>query len=211
MMMASPRNTEHQGIMRQPSHTRRAVFLDRDGTINEEKDYLHRPEDFAFLSGAPEAIRLLNEAGFSVVVITNQSGIGRGYYDEEALRRLHAHMHEELARYGAVVDACYFCPHHPEHGTGDYRRECSCRKPFPGMLHAAADELCLDLGASYVVGDKISDIEAGLNAGCRPLLVRTGYGAEEERFLPAGVVACDNLLTAARLIITDSGSGTDCA
>lgn len=184
-------------------HKRRAVFLDRDGTINEEIDFLWRPEEFAFIPGAPEAIRLLNESGFSVVVITNQSGIGRGYYDEEALRVLHAHMDAELARHGAVVDAYYFCPHHPEHAVEHYRQKCSCRKPLPGMLLSAAEDLSLDLSASFMVGDKISDMEAGLTAGCRAILVRTGYGADEERLLPQGVTACDDLPAAARLIVSN--------
>src|SRR5512136_2389307 len=98
---------------------RRAVFLDRDGTINEEREYLHRVEDFAFIPGAPEAIRDLRRASFLIIVVTNQSGIGRGYYDEAALARLHAHMDNELALVGAAVDAYYYCPHHPRHGVGD--------------------------------------------------------------------------------------------
>lgn len=181
---------------------RRAVFLDRDGTINEEKEYLYRPEEFVLLSGVPGAVRALNEAGFMVVVITNQSGIGRGYYNEEALQVLHAHMDAELAKHGAAVDAYYFCPHHPEHGTGPYHQECSCRKPLPGMLMTAAADLQLDLSASFMIGDKISDMEAGLKAGCRPILVRTGYGKEEERLLPDGIDACDDLPAAVQLIIT---------
>jgi len=181
---------------------RRAVFLDRDGTINEEKEYLYRTEEFALLPGVAEAIRALNEAGFKVVVITNQSGIGRGYYGEEALRVLHAHMDADLAKHGAAVDAYYFCPHHPEHGTGPYRQECSCRKPLPGMLMTAAEDLQLDLSASFMIGDKISDMEAGLKAGCRPILVRTGYGMQEEPLLPDGIEACDDLPAAVQLIIT---------
>ena len=160
---------------------RRAVFLDRDGTINEEREYLHRVEEFAFIPGVPEAIRDLPRAGFLVIVVTTQSGTGRGYFDEAALARLHAHMDSELAREGAAVDAYYFCPHHPKHGVGDYRRECDCRKPLPGMLLAAAREWHVDLDASYLVGDKLADVEAAQAAGCRPILVRTGYGAELER------------------------------
>jgi D-glycero-D-manno-heptose 1,7-bisphosphate phosphatase len=180
---------------------RRAVFLDRDGTINLERDYLHLPADFAFIPGAPEAIGLLKAAGFLVIVVTNQSGIARGYFDEAAVRRLHSHMDELLARHGTSVDAYYLCPHHPLHGSGDYRRDCGCRKPLPGMLVEAAGDFSIDLAASYVVGDKLADVAAGFAAGCRPLLVRTGYGEEESAALPPGVPCCDDLLDAARRIV----------
>ena len=183
---------------------RRAVFLDRDGTINVDKDYLHRVEDFEFIPGAVEAIRLLKESGFLVLVVTNQSGIGRGYYDEAALERIHRHMADELARSGASVDGCYFCPHHPHHGTGEYRVACACRKPLPGMLLQAAADWGVDLSASYMIGDKLADVEAGIKAGCQPLLVRTGYGAAEEAALPAGVAAYDDILAAVRAIVAAS-------
>ncbi len=183
----------------------RAVFLDRDGTINVEKEYLHRPEEFAFIPGAPEAIRLLKEAGFLVIVVTNQSGVGRGYYDEAAVHRLHRYMDGELSRFGTGVDGYYLCPHHPLHGVGPYRRACGCRKPLPGMLLEAARDFSVDLAASWIVGDKRADVEAGLAAGCRPVLVRTGYGEEETESLPAGVPVCDDLLAAARAIIDTAG------
>jgi len=179
---------------------KRAVFLDRDGTINVEKEYLHRAEEFVFIPGAPEAIKLLKEAGFLVIVVTNQSGVGRGYYDEEAVHRLHRYMDGELARRGASVDAYYLCPHHPLHGIGDYRRECDCRKPLPGMLLEAARDFTIDLADSYIVGDKLADVEAGRAAGCRPLLVRTGYGEEQSARLPAGVPVYDDILAAVRAI-----------
>ena len=180
---------------------KRAVFLDRDGTINEEREYLHRIVDFAFIPGAPEAIGRLKRAGFVVVVVTNQSGIGRGYYDEAALCALHRHLDRELATVGAAVDAYYFCPHHPDHAAGPYRRECACRKPLPGMLLQAAADLGIDLAASYMIGDKLVDVQAGLAAGCRPLLVRTGYGAAEEGKLPAGIPCYDDLRAAAEAIL----------
>ncbi len=181
----------------------RAVFLDRDGTINVEIEFLHLPEEFRFIPGAPQAIRLLNEAGFRVIVVTNQSGIARGYYDEAAVIRLHGFVDSQLARFGARIDAYYFCPHHPEYGIGDYGTECDCRKPGPGMLLRAAADFSLDLHASFMVGDKLADIRAGLNAGCRPMLVRTGYGASVEAGLPAGVPVYDDLLAAARAIVIE--------
>lgn len=180
----------------------RAVFLDRDGTINEEKDYLWRIEEFSFIAGAVDAIRLLKGAGYLVVVVTNQSGIGRGFYNEEDLARLHDHMGRELQRQGVSVDACYYCPHHPQHGVGHYAMDCSCRKPLPGMLLQAAFELEIDLAASWMIGDKKADIDAGLAAGCRTVLVRTGYGAAEAAGMPAGVPVVDDLLAAARLIVS---------
>lgn len=180
---------------------RRAVFLDRDGTINVEKDYLHRSEEFEFIPGAPEAIRLLKDAGFLVIVVTNQSGIGRGYYDEVAVHRLHRFMDGELARHGTAVDAYYICPHHPLHGIDEYRKECGCRKPLPGMLFEAAKDFSIDLAASYIVGDKMADVEAGLAAGCRPLLVMTGYGEKESASLPGGISSFDDILAAARKIV----------
>jgi D-glycero-D-manno-heptose 1,7-bisphosphate phosphatase len=179
----------------------RAVFLDRDGTINVELEFLYRPEDFQFIPGAPQAIRLLNEAGFRVIVVTNQSGIARGFYDEAAVSRLHRYMDAQLARFGARVDAYYFCPHHPEHGTGDYRKACACRKPMDGMLRLGAAEFSLDMSASFIIGDRFVDVAAGLKAGCRPMLVRTGYGAAESAIVPPDIPVCADLLEAVRTIV----------
>jgi len=182
----------------------RAVFIDRDGTINVERDYLFRPEEFVFVPGAPDAIRLLREAGFRVVVVTNQSGIARGYYDEAAMHRLHRHMDELLAREGAAVDAYYHCPHHPDGTVDAYRTVCDCRKPLPGMLEQAARELHLDLAASYIIGDKLADVEAGRAAGCRPVLVETGYGVTEKLKLTTDVPVFASIVEAARWIAGES-------
>ncbi|MDO3379591.1 D-glycero-beta-D-manno-heptose 1,7-bisphosphate 7-phosphatase [Geoalkalibacter halelectricus] len=172
---------------------RRAVFLDRDGTINVEKDYLFRSEDFEFIPGAPAAIARLNRAGFLVVVVTNQSGVARGFFDSEDVRRLHEHLQSELAAQGAAVDAFYLCPHHPEQGLGPYKIDCDCRKGHPGMLLQAAAEHGIDLEQSFMVGDKMADVQAGRRAGCRPLLVLTGYGTEDAKKLQPGeaVVVAD--------------------
>lgn len=174
----------------------RAVFLDRDGTINQEKEYLYRFEEFEFVPGAPEAIRRLNEAGFLVVVVTNQSGVARGYYNEEDVEVLHRHIAAELMQAGARVDAWLYCPHHPS-GRGSYSLPCNCRKPLPGMLFEAARRFDIDLEDSVMIGDKRADIEAAIAAGCRPILVRSGYGAIEEKKVPAGTEVYDNLLRAA--------------
>ena len=178
---------------------RRAIFLDRDGTINVEKEYLHRAEEFEFINGAPQAVRILNEAGFFVVVVTNQSGVARGYYSEEDVEMLHRHIDRELGKVGARVDAWFYCPHHLQ-GNGGYALECDCRKPLPGMLLEAARRYGIDLAASLMVGDKLDDIKAGIAAGCRSILVRTGYGASEESRIPGGTEVYDNLLEAVQTI-----------
>jgi D-glycero-D-manno-heptose 1,7-bisphosphate phosphatase len=181
---------------------RRAVFLDRDGTINVEKNYLHKTEDFEFIPGAPEAIKSLKDAGFLVIVVSNQSGIGRGYFDADAVDQLHRHIQGELARLGTSIDAFYFCPHHPDEGLGEYKIVCDCRKGQPGMLLQAAREHDIDLTQSFMVGDKLADIEAGEHAGCQSLLVLTGYG-EFTASKPevASVEKCQDLTSAARFIL----------
>ena len=181
----------------------RAVFLDRDGTINIEKGYLYRIEDFSFVPGAPQAIKLLKDAGFLVIVVTNQSGIARGYYTVRDVSLLHDHINEQLACLGTAIDAFFFCPHHPQGTIEKYAEVCDCRKPLPGLLFTAAEKFSIDLGRSYIIGDKAADVKAGLQAGCRALLVRTGYGAEESVLVPAGVPCYADLLDAAEAIIED--------
>jgi D-glycero-D-manno-heptose 1,7-bisphosphate phosphatase len=175
---------------------KRAVFIDRDGTINEEKEYLYRTEDFVFIPGAPQAIRLLNDAGFLVIVVTNQSGVARGYYTEEDVHLLHRYVATQLEQEGARVDGWYYCPHHPS-GRGSYALPCRCRKPLPGMLLEAAGRFGIDLESSVMIGDKLVDVEAGRAAGCRPVLVRTGYGSEEEHRCHGAVDVFDDLLAVA--------------
>jgi len=185
---------------------RRAVFLDRDGTINVEKDYLVRSEDFEFLPGAPEAIRRLRDAGFLIIVVTNQSGVARGFFSEEEVAVLHRHLQEELAHHHTRVDAFYHCPHHPTHGVGVYRVACDCRKGEPGMLLAAAADHGLELAHCYMVGDKPSDIEAGERAGCTSILVKTGYGSQEQDRIPAGTPVVADLPAAADWILSREAS-----
>jgi D-glycero-D-manno-heptose 1,7-bisphosphate phosphatase len=179
---------------------KKAVFLDRDGVINVEKGYVHRIEEFELLPGVPRAIRLLKDAGFLVIVVTNQSGIARGYYPLDAVHRLHRHLDEELAAFGACIDAYYVCPHHPEHGIGDLKVDCSCRKPLPGMLEQAAADFGIHLSESYMIGDKPTDVEAGLAAGCRPLFLGTVCGAREGG-IPEGIPVFPGLLDAVRAIV----------
>ncbi len=187
---------------------KRAVFLDRDGTINVEKDYLYQIADFEFIAGAPEAIKILNQTGIMVIVVTNQSGVARGYYTEEDVEILHRHIAYELGRAGAYVDAWFYCPHHPS-GRGSYALPCNCRKPLPGMLKDASRRFNIDLQNSTMIGDKRADVGAGLAAGCRTILVRTGYGREEERYISPEATICDDLLSAVKcgVIKFDTASG----
>jgi len=155
---------------------RRAIFLDRDGTINVEKNYLWRSEDFEFLDGVPQALELLQRAGFLLIVVTNQSGVARGYCTLADIDRLHDYMRRQLALFNLTLAGIYVCPHHPDGAPGGaFTVECSCRKGQPGMLLQAAEDLSIDLSRSYMIGDKLSDIEAGYRAGCSPLLVTSGH------------------------------------
>jgi len=165
------------------SMPREGVFLDRDGTLIDDVHYLSRIDQVQMLPGAAEALARLNTAGVLVVVVTNQAGVARGYFPEDRISEVHQHLNEVLAKFGASVDAYYYCPHHPD-GVGDYRQSCDCRKPKPGMLLTAAHDLDIDLTRSWMIGDKLSDIEAGAAAGCRTILVRTGYGETEAQTLP---------------------------
>lgn len=178
---------------------RQAVFLDRDGTLNREVNYLHRPENFEWVPGAPEAVRRLNDAGLLTVVVTNQSGVARGYYEEEAVHRLHRHMQDELERYGASLDAFYYSPYHPEGEVAPYDRMSACRKPNPGMFEQALNEWKIDPQHSFVVGDKNTDLAPGHQLGMTTILVRTGYGREECAETNADYIE-DDLAAAARRI-----------
>jgi D-glycero-D-manno-heptose 1,7-bisphosphate phosphatase len=155
---------------------RRAVFLDRDGTINVDVGYPSCWDQISIFPSAFEAVRRLKAAGFQAVVVTNQSGIARGFLTEADLADIHARMAAEFARRGAPLDAFYHCPHFPDAPVGDSGLECDCRKPGPGMGRRAAAELGIDLSRSYMVGDKAEDVLFGLNIGATPILVRTGYG-----------------------------------
>ena len=139
---------------------RPALFLDRDGTINVDHGYVYRPEQLEWVDGAREAVRLLNTAGYYVFVISNQSGVARGYFDEAAVKSFHAHMQDGLAAQGAHIDAFYFCPHHPEGIIRSLAVSCRCGKPAPGMLEQAVREWPIDLGASFLIGDKEDDVAA---------------------------------------------------
>lgn len=145
----------------------RAAFLDRDGVLNVDRGYVYKASEFEWMGGAREAIALLNRTGYRTIVVTNQSGIGRGFYTEEHVYALHGWMAEQLQPIGARIDAFYFCPHHPEATVRAYRMTCACRKPQSGMLTRAIEEHGLDPSASFLIGDKESDCDAAAKAGVR--------------------------------------------
>jgi D,D-heptose 1,7-bisphosphate phosphatase len=147
--------------------TNRAVFLDRDGTICDDVNYCSCADDFMLLPDVPEAVRLLNENGYKVIVITNQSGIARGLFTHEVLAEIHRKMDAELGRYDAKVDGVYYCPHHPD-------EDCECRKPKTGLLVQAVNDYDIEISSSFMVGDHQKDIDAGKALGCRTVLVTTG-------------------------------------
>jgi len=178
--------------------SKRAVFLDRDGTLNVEKNYLYRFEDWEWIPGAIDAIRRFNHAGFLVIVVTNQAGIARGMYGDSEVHKLHRQVDSVLAALDARIDAYYYCPHHPEYGDN---LVCDCRKPAPGMILRAQKDWDIDLSRSYIVGDKRADVDAGLTAGVTPILVGTGYGAESRAMIAADVRCVADVGAAARMIL----------
>ena len=162
---------------------RPAVFLDRDGTVNEQMGYINHISRFHLLPDAASAIKLLNDNDVPVIVVSNQSGLARGYFPEELLDEVNDKMDKLLAEQGAKINGLYFCPHHPEAKEEKYRQTCDCRKPKIGMLVQAADELNLDLARSFMVGDRWSDIKCAHKAGCTPILVLTGYGRGDSQYI----------------------------
>jgi D-glycero-D-manno-heptose 1,7-bisphosphate phosphatase len=187
-----------------------AVFLDRDGTLIEEVDYLERVEQVALYSWSIDGVRLLNRAGIRVFVVTNQAGVARGYFTESVVADVHRHIDSLLASGGARIDAYYYCPHHPEGAVETYRRSCDCRKPGRGLVDRAAREFGIDPSRSFVVGDRWLDIQLARAVGARAVLVRTGFGSIAERQQPSDVTAdaiTDNLVDAANWILGRTPAG----
>lgn len=156
--------------------SRPAVFLDRDGTINEDTGYIDSPESLIIIDGAASAVKRLNAKGFKVIVITNQSGVGRGYFTEDAADAVNKRLEEILKKDGAHLDGIYYCPHHPDDN-------CECRKPKTGLIERAKRDFPIDLKKSYVIGDKVSDIEIARGIGGKGILVLTGMGKDEQKRL----------------------------
>ena len=162
----------------------KAVFLDRDGVINVEKEYLHKPEDFEFIPGVVETCRRFIESGFKLVIITNQAGIARGFYTDEDFHNVNQHMLAHFKKNQIQISHVYYCPHHPK-----FSGECDCRKPAPGMLIQAAEEHDIELKQSIIIGDKESDVNAGINAGlCKQFLISTGHKIDRENTRATAVI-----------------------
>jgi len=188
------------------SQMRSAVFLDRDGTINEQRGYINHLDRFVMLPGAAEAIRLLNKNGILAIVASNQSGIARGYFPIELVHKVHARMEMLLSSKGARLDGIYFCPHHPRGVIPEYTTTCDCRKPGTGLIEKARKHFEIDLAGSYVIGDRCQDLEMATRANLEGILVLTGYGkGEAEYMLPRESVKpafiAKNILDAVRWII----------
>ena len=181
---------------------RPACFFDRDGVIIEEADYIHDPNLVKHCPFAADAIRAMRDAGRLVVIVSNQSGIARGYFTVDDLHAVDARMKELLANEGASIDGAYYCLHHKKGVVPEYTRDCDCRKPKPGLFLQAAKELGIDLAESFMIGDKESDLEAGINAGCRGVaLVRTGHGVHQNiEAIPQAVDVHDVLSAAKELL-----------
>lgn len=155
---------------------KKCIFLDRDGTINVEKNYLYKIEDFEFEKEVKEGLKKLQDLGYILIVVTNQSGIARGFYTEKDLEKLNLYIKSELKKENIDILEFYYCPHHNEKGVGKYKVECNCRKPKSGMLEKAISDYNIDRDSSFIIGDNISDLLAGKNAGVTGILVKTGYG-----------------------------------
>lgn len=180
----------------------KAVFLDRDGTINVDKGYVYKVEDFEFEKGAIEGLKVLQHSGYQLIIITGQSGIGRGYYLEDDYHKFMEHMYQQLAKHNVRISGEYFCPHHPEKGIGRYEVDCECRKPKTRMLEKAVQDHHIDLPDSWVIGDKTDDIEMGRRAGCRTILVKTGKAGKDGNFEVKPDYTAENLLEAAKYMLS---------
>ena len=189
------------------THLAPTVFLDRDGTLIEEVGYLSHLDRIVLYPWSIESVKLLNRAGFKVVVVTNQAGVARGLFDEDFIDEAHRFLDQKFGDGGAMIDKFYYCPHHPEASVEAYRCECDCRKPKAGMLWKAAQELQLELSHSFVIGDRLSDLRLGQAVGARSLLVRTGYGETTARELTDDVevdYTAPELMTAVAWILRQS-------
>jgi D-glycero-D-manno-heptose 1,7-bisphosphate phosphatase len=192
-----------------------AAFLDRDGTIIEDPGYLRDPEMIQFIPGAVDALRALQAAGYRLVLVTNQAGVARGLLTEEDVRRVNDRLTVLLAGAGVRLDGIYYCPHHPEYGPPEYRRECDCRKPKPGMIQRAVRDLGLDPSRSVIIGDHVTDAQMAESfPGMVGIMLRTGHGADQWQKIQAGALArpphvMDDLAAAVEWLLARAGEVDD--
>ncbi len=178
----------------------KAAFIDRDGVINEDRNYVYRISDFIMLPGVIDGLTLLRNSGYLLIIVTNQAGIARGYYSQTEMDHLHKHMRMQFAEKGLALDAIYFCPHHPQGSIKALSILCDCRKPSPGMIFQAAKDFNINLASSILIGDKLIDLQAGKNAGVgRTVIVESGHKVDLTTRFEADLVA-ENLLAAAQII-----------
>ncbi|MBI4464288.1 MAG: HAD family hydrolase [Acidobacteria bacterium] len=173
------RNARSPDPVQSPDGQRRAVFFDRDGTLNEEVGYVNHPDRFQIFPFAAQAVREAKEAGLLAIVVSNQSGVARGLFSESLVQKLHRRLAREIIRQGGKLDAIFYCPHHPQGRVEKYRRDCTCRKPSSGLLEKAAADFGIHLASSFVVGDRYVDVAMAHRVGARSVLVLTGYGRGE--------------------------------
>ena len=190
---------------------RRAIFMDRDGTILEEVGYVNHVDRVRLPERSVEAVRRVNESGFQVVVVTNQAGVARGYFPESLIHEVHAHVRAAMEAGGARLDGIYVCVHHPSVGAAPYRRDCDCRKPKPGLLLQAEKDLGADLARSWMIGDRHGDVAVAWAAGARGAMVKTGYGEGELQWHAAGWdrppdLVAENVLEAVERILALDGA-----
>ena len=189
---------------------RPAVFIDRDGTVNEQMGYINHPSRFIILPGVAEALRLLNKQGYLAIIVSNQSGVARGYFPVELLYSIHSSMKESLLRSGAVVDGIFFCPHYPSGSVPEYSFDCDCRKPKTGLIKQACGHFDIDMSRSYMIGDHSSDMEFAERAALKGILVKTGYGLGVAEYVLPGMTfkpsfIAEDLLDAVKWIIKSEG------
>ncbi len=200
--------------MKEKSEKRRAIFLDRDGTVSYEVGYVNHPSRYDIMPGSAGAIKKINQSDFLAVLVTNQAGVARGYFTEELILKVHDKLKKLLAEEKAYLDALYYCPHHPDMGEAPYRQDCDCRKPKPGLLQKAEKELHIDLSRSYIIGDSIKDIVTGFRVNMPGVLVLTGYGKGEYEYHSSKwnvhpVHVADDLTAAVNWILSREGKRYD--
>jgi len=179
---------------------RKAVFIDRDGTINVNYGYINNPDDFKMYPNVAKGIKLLQENGFKIIIITNQSGIARGYFSEKSLEEIHDKMKKELSKEDTGVDAIYYCPHHPD-------ENCNCRKPKPGMLEQAIKDFDIEIKDSYIIGDRMLDVEAGKIIGCKTVLIPEDKELVKKEMTESDIdpdIVCDDFYSGIEWIIKNS-------